>query len=102
MPDLDGGRDVSRTDADLGGVVHSQKSSSCVAIDRMYPSDAWHGRKQIQTCALDAASPISLYDPRLAAHPAWADRVVFFDVETTGLSGGAGTLAFVAGCGWFV
>ena len=33
--------------------------------------------------------------------PTWADRVVFFDVETTGLSGGAGTLAFLAGCGWF-
>jgi uncharacterized protein YprB with RNaseH-like and TPR domain len=27
--------------------------------------------------------------------------MVFFDVETTGLSGGAGTLAFLAGCGWF-
>jgi len=101
VPELDGGRDVGRTAADLGGVVHSRKSSSCVAIDRVYPADAWHGRKQILTCALDAASPISLYDPRLAAHAAWADRVVFFDVETTGLSGGAGTLAFVAGCGWF-
>ena len=31
----------------------------------------------------------------------WANRVVFFDLETTGLSGGAGTLAFLAGCGWF-
>ena len=46
-------------------------------------------------------APISLFDPRLAAHAAWAERVVFFDIETTGLSGGAGTLAFVAGCGWF-
>jgi uncharacterized protein len=27
--------------------------------------------------------------------------VVFFDIETTGLSGGAGMLAFLAGCGWF-
>ena len=26
---------------------------------------------------------------------------MFFDIETTGLSGGAGTLAFLAGCGWF-
>jgi tetratricopeptide (TPR) repeat protein len=26
---------------------------------------------------------------------------VFFDIETTGLSGGAGTLAFLVGCGWF-
>ena len=26
---------------------------------------------------------------------------LFFDLETTGLSGGAGTLAFLVGCGWF-
>lgn len=26
---------------------------------------------------------------------------VFFDLETTGLSGGAGTHAFLVGCGWF-
>ena len=26
---------------------------------------------------------------------------IFFDLETTGLSGGAGTLAFLVGCGWF-
>ncbi len=34
---------------------------------------------------------------------AGAPRVpfVFFDLETTGLSGGAGTLAFLVGCAWF-
>ena len=26
---------------------------------------------------------------------------VFFDLETTGLNGGAGTHAFLVGCGWF-
>ena len=26
---------------------------------------------------------------------------MFFDLETTGLSGGAGTLAFLVACGWF-
>jgi len=28
-------------------------------------------------------------------------RLLFFDLETTGLSGGAGTYAFLVGCGWF-
>jgi uncharacterized protein YprB with RNaseH-like and TPR domain len=28
-------------------------------------------------------------------------RLLFFDLETTGLSGGAGTCAFLIGCGWF-
>ena len=27
--------------------------------------------------------------------------LTFFDLETTGLNGGAGTLAFLVGCGWF-
>ena len=30
-----------------------------------------------------------------------AGPLLFFDLETTGLSGGAGTLAFLAGCGYF-
>ena len=38
---------------------------------------------------------------RVGRRAGWADRVVFFDLETTGLSGGAGTLPFLAGCGWF-
>ena len=28
-------------------------------------------------------------------------RVLFIDLETTGLAGGAGTYAFLVGCGWF-
>ena len=28
-------------------------------------------------------------------------NIVYFDIETTGLSGGAGTVAFLVGCGWF-
>lgn len=101
VPDIDGGRDVARTAADLGGEVHETDHGACVAVDRVWPTDAWHGRKQIGGCAMDAGAPIALFDPRLVAHQAWADRVVFFDIETTGLSGGAGTLAFLAGCGWF-
>ncbi len=35
------------------------------------------------------------------AHEPRAGRVVFLDLETTGLSGGAATVAFVVGLGWF-
>jgi hypothetical protein len=101
VPDVDFSRDVARTAADLGGDVHETDHGTCVTVDRVLPTDAWHGRKQIGGCVVDADAPIALFDPRLIAHQAWADRVVFFDIETTGLSGGAGTLAFLAGCGWF-
>jgi uncharacterized protein YprB with RNaseH-like and TPR domain len=33
--------------------------------------------------------------------PRAATRTVFIDLETTGLSGGAGTVAFLVGCGYF-
>ena len=39
-------------------------------------------------------------DRRLPGVPT-AGPLLFFDLETTGLSGGAGTLAFLVGCGYF-
>jgi uncharacterized protein len=49
----------------------------------------------------ELSQPLGLFDRRAGALPDWAQRVVFFDIETTGLSGGAGTVAFLVGCGWF-
>jgi hypothetical protein len=101
VPDIDGGRDVERTAADLGGAVHRSSHGSCVRVDRVWTADERHGRKTMAECLIDHAAPIALFDPRLSTHSSWAERIVFFDIETTGLSGGAGTLAFLAGCGWF-
>ena len=33
--------------------------------------------------------------------PGASDKILFLDLETTGLAGGAGTYAFLVGCGWF-
>ncbi len=66
-----------------------------------YDGDRSHGRRRIEHFRPDEGRPIELFDPRVRDVPDWARRVVFFDIETTGLSGGAGTLAFLAGCGWF-
>jgi len=82
----------------LGGRLHGP---SCITVDRVWEAYDWHGRVRVESCAIDAAAPLALFDPRAATGADWASRVVFFDLETTGLSGGAGTLAFLAGCGWF-
>jgi uncharacterized protein YprB with RNaseH-like and TPR domain len=42
-----------------------------------------------------------LLDPTLPLPDGARDRTLFVDLETTGLSGGAGTVAFLVGCGWF-
>jgi hypothetical protein len=115
----DGAEDARRVDAaranalaeTLGGTWHeacgSGRGSSaglrsaCLVIDRTW--DPWrsHGRRRIHDCAIGPSAPVGVFDRRIAAVPDWASKLVFFDIETTGLSGGAGTIAFLAGCGWF-
>ena len=85
----------------LGGEVVRESCGGIVAIDRVWDGSEWHGRRRVGSYQLEPDAPLALFDRRLAGHDAWARRVVFFDVETTGLSGGAGTVAFLAGCGWF-
>ncbi len=92
--------DPARAAEALGGQFLDSRGG-CIVIDRVWEPDDWHGRRPVRSFALRPDAPIGLFDPRAARAPDWADRVVFFDLETTGLSGGAGTLAFLAGCGWF-
>lgn len=101
VPETTGG-DVSSADVarGLGGAVLGA-AGACVVIDRRYAAEQSHGRRAIESCRPAAGAPIGLFDPRVPTDAGWSRRVVFFDIETTGLSGGAGTLAFLAGCGWF-
>ncbi|HXT69612.1 MAG TPA: ribonuclease H-like domain-containing protein [Vicinamibacterales bacterium] len=78
-----------------------ESHGGCIVIDRLWDADDWHGRRRVGTFVPNGTAPIGLFDPRTGRVADWAQRVVFFDLETTGLSGGAGTLAFLAGCGWF-
>jgi uncharacterized protein YprB with RNaseH-like and TPR domain len=87
--------------AALGGTVLGDDHACCVVIDRDYDDSQYHGRRRIDACRVSAQAPVALFEPRLALVSDWASRMVFFDIETTGLSGGAGTVAFLVGCGWF-
>ena len=84
----------------LGGRRVSTRFGECLVIDRRYESDRWHGDIQIGDCTLDDVEALRLLDPTLPSTTA-LERTIFIDLETTGLSGGAGTLAFLVGCGYF-
>jgi hypothetical protein len=56
------------------------------------------------SCVGDLAAAFQRVAPQAAVlqpGAAFAPPFVFFDLETTGFNGGAGTYAFLFGCGWF-
>jgi uncharacterized protein YprB with RNaseH-like and TPR domain len=111
-PDLtiDGGPDLPpaprlrrtrRSSKSGGGQVRPDAADRFVSIDTVWDAQDFHGRRRLESYAIPPDAPVRLFDPRLRADPGWHSRLVFFDIETTGLTGGAGTVAFLAGCGWF-
>ncbi len=104
--------DLSQVGAILGGRPADTPFGRCLVIDRRYEADRWHGSIQIGRCEVDDLSALLVLDPALAvslnnrgqtpgAHLPAFPRTIFIDLETTGLSGGAGTVAFLVGCGFF-
>jgi uncharacterized protein len=84
----------------LGGAWRETDGGRCFVVERHWEASALHGRERIGALAerVDrAAGEAPLFTGGSPARPPF----VFFDLETTGLSGGAGTLAFLVGCAWF-
>jgi hypothetical protein len=102
---------ISRTAAVLGGAVVTRAEGPVVVVDRHYAVATRHGRVGIGDIArtideahnafatLGRAWPTSRLRPDAArdALPA-RTTLLFLDLETTGLAGGAGTRAFLVGC----
>ena len=102
--------DVSRAAELLGGRPLANKYGTVLTIDRRYEADRWHGEEQIGSCELDDFEPLRTLDARFRTSWQSPDALspepralspLFFDLETTGLNGGAGTVAFLVGCAWF-
>jgi uncharacterized protein len=93
--------DLDRVADVLGGRVVSNSFGRALVIDRRYESDRYHGAVRIGDCEVRDGSSLQLLDPALLAPDGCGNRTLFVDLETTGLSGGAGTVAFLVGCGWF-
>ena len=84
----------------LGGAWWPTGSGRCFVVERRWDPSALHGRERIGALSdrlNSAAGEAPLFTGGSPARPPF----VFFDLETTGLNGGAGTLAFLVGCGWF-
>ena len=75
-----------------------------LVIDRQYPAGHCLGRVAVAHCLPDTDGlwpRAGLLMSGDRGPDALQGRLLFFDLETTGLGGGAGTYAFLVGCGWF-
>jgi uncharacterized protein len=95
----------------LGASRWKIDAADCLVVEREYPADLRHGVMPIGEYAEAAARAIGGLDllggaaGHLLAGSGSAHEVLgrqlFFDLETTGLAGGAGTYAFLVGFGYF-
>ena len=93
--------DLDRVAGVLGGQVVTNPFGRALIVERRYESDRFHGAKRVGDCDLPDDERLRLLDPALPLPDGCGSRTLFIDLETTGLSGGAGTVAFLVGCGWF-
>src|ERR1051325_2645443 len=91
----------------LENLLEGQWYGHCFIVERKFPASTKYGRMRIGELAERLHA--SAHEAPLVCGPSTslgaggavaAPPFVFFDLETTGLSGGAGTLAFLVGCGW--
>jgi uncharacterized protein len=85
--------------AALGGQWHDVDGQRFVVVERTYRPGHRHGRVTVA----DSLPPGQGVWPslNLLARAPCRQGLMFVDLETTGLAGGAGTYAFLVGCGWF-
>lgn len=93
--------DLDRVADVLGGRVVANGYGRALVIDRRYESDRFHGTRRVGDCDVADGDLLRLLDPGLPPPDGAGERTLFVDLETTGLSGGAGTVAFLVGVGWF-
>ena len=93
--------DIDRVADVLGGQIVTNRFGRALIVDRRYESDRFHGTRRVGDCDVADGDTLKLLDPTLPSPDGAGERTLFVDLETTGLSGGAGTVAFLVGCGWF-
>jgi uncharacterized protein YprB with RNaseH-like and TPR domain len=83
----------------LGAVVRSGGRGGFLQVERRWPLSARHGEVVLGE-VLDRSIPLRPRERRPGGRASVAaGEAVFLDVETTGLSGGTGTIAFLIGAG---
>lgn len=84
-----------------GGQTWLTSQGPCYLVEQRFPLEYCHGRIPLESVRRVSARALMLL-ARMASHPASGlEQALFLDTETTGLSGGTGTYAFLVGLGFF-
>ncbi len=83
----------------LGGVWREMAGHRYLVVDRKYAPGHCHGRMVVADVLPSDDEPWARVS--LLAGTTCRGRMLFVDLETTGLAGGAGSYAFLVGCAWF-
>ena len=97
----DDGTDAVNAAITLGGALVEHSDGAVIVVDREYRADMLHGRTpigEIVSTISDGEDALQLMAKAWPSAQGIAGRLLFLDLETTGLFGGAGTQAFLVGC----
>jgi uncharacterized protein YprB with RNaseH-like and TPR domain len=83
----------------LGGVVEETGHGRVLVVRRRFEAGHLHGRQLLGTARTMPDASLALLTR--AGIPPAGPRLLYLDTETTGLSGGTGTYAFLVGVGLF-
>ena len=92
---------IARAAINLGGAVVERSEGAVIVVDREYRPTSLHGRTSIGDIVSvinDGADALQVMARAWPAAEGIGGRLLFLDLETTGLFGGAGTQAFLVGC----
>ena len=84
----------------LGGQIISTDDGPVIEISSALFAEEWHGIFSTRKLPQLQFNMLPFLFGNMEDEIAEAGRVVFIDTETTGLSGGAGTMAFLIGLGY--
>jgi uncharacterized protein YprB with RNaseH-like and TPR domain len=95
-----GSRTEPTPDQHLERTLGGAWRDGCFVVERRVDPAMRYGRALVGDLSARVGAAASAA-PLIASGAPARLPLLFFDLETTGLSGGAGTQAFLVGCGWF-
>ena len=96
-----GPHDIASAASTLGGTVVERAEGAVIVVDREYRADMLHGRTpigDIVSTIIDGDESLQMMAKAWPSSQGINGSLLFLDLETTGLFGGAGTQAFLVGC----